>query len=503
MDDYVRVCPLVNPIGDCSFEVIKIERPTLLHAIVFAASPGLLSDQMQEDVGQSILHTLAHKSIAEGEKSMEILQALLIAVAWFRSPAKHKHLAAAQLITIAEGMAIDIGIANPAIARFSFGTLSQAEDIGTVEAAATYIVCHLLSTVLSDLTRRPPRTSWSAYHDTCLLFLAASQSTSPTYSWLLQYCRSERLCARILSELDLNDCTMVHEISNQTFQQRLQHCSVLISEWKILLPSTLYIPDLLIWEHVATAYMYETLLHTSTNKQSFAAPFLAERIAALDFPRPAIREEHIASLLGLRSALHTIVELYTCMDTAKIMALPALSYTARALYALYMLVKLYVATTASGNTYGSVIAAESLQVDAYLEKMISLWKRLVLVDARSGPARVTSGAPMLKEYYLNYLASNPGLGPSPTAGPLTTTTSISENGLIVDTNMMAAGVFDYDAIDWSLYYPLPADNDKFLFDEVQTAGLQSAFLPDATDPVNSTSQSLGSTKYTSLYASAT
>jgi hypothetical protein len=437
---------------------------------------------MQEDVSQAILHTLAHKSIAEGEKSMEILQALLIIVAWFRSPAKHKHLAATQLIAIAEGMAIDIGIANPTTSRFSLTASTHDEDIGTVEAAATFLVCHLLSTVLSDLSRRTLQNPWSTYHDTCLLFLTAHQSTSTSYRWLNQYCRSERLCSRILSELDLSDCTRVHEISDQAFQQRLQHCSVLISEWKILLPSTLRVPDLLMWEHVATAYMYETLLHTSTNKQSFTAPFLPERIAALDFPRPIIREEHITSLLGLRSALHTIIDLYTCMDATKIIALPVLLYTARALYALFMLLKLYVATTAPGNTYGSIIAPESLQLEAYFEKMISLWKRLALVDPRSGPARVTSAARMLKEYYLNYVGSNPGIASS-TAATLAMNTPGFESGIDVNDSMMTmtADLFDYDAIDWSLYYPLPIDDGELLFDEAGPADLQGVSIPDAID----------------------
>jgi hypothetical protein len=433
---------------------------------------------MQEDVGLTILHLLAHKSIAEGEKSMEILQALLIATAWFRSPAKHKHLAAAQLIAIAEGMAIDIGIASPATTRFSLTTSSHDEDIGIVEASATYVVCHLLSTLLSDLSRRIVRNAWSTYHDTCLLFLTAHQSTSPIYSWLIHYCRSERLCARILGELELSDSAIVNEVSDHTFQQRLQHCNLLISEWKILLPSTLYIPDLLMWEHVATAYMHETLLHTSTNKQSFAAPFLPERIAALDFPRPLIREEHISSLLALRSALHTIVDLYTSMDTTKIMALPVLSYTARALYALYMLLKLYVATTAPGNTYGNVIAPESLQMESYFEKMTSLWKRLILVDARSGPARVSSAAGILREYYLNYLGANPGLESSAVV-PLAMTTSVLGAESNVDINMMGADLFDFEAIDWSLYYPLPIDDGELLFDNAETADLRDVFRPDA------------------------
>lgn len=481
MEDYVRVCPLVNPTGDCSFKAMRIERPILLHAIVFAACPGLLPDQMQENVSQALLHTLAHKSIAEGEKSMEILQALLIVTAWYRLPAKHKHLAAAQLIAIAEGMAMDLGIANPGTARFSMTTSTHDENIDTVEAAATYIVCHLLSTLLSDLSRRTPRNPWSTYHDTCLLFLTSSQSTSPTYSWLIHYCRSERLCARISGELELSDSAKVHEISDHTFQQRLQHCSVLISEWKILLPSTLYIPDLLMWEHVATAYMYETLLHTATNKQSFAAPFTPERIAALDFPRPIIREEHIPSLIALRSALHTIIDLYTSMDTTKIMALPVLAFTARALYALFMLVKLYVATTAPGNTYGSVIPPDSLQLEAYLEKVISLWNRLAPVDPRSGPARVTSAARMLKEYYLNYVGSSPGLASS-TAAPLVMTTAGFGNGIDVNDSMMtmAADLFDYDAIDWSLYYPLPIDDGELLFDEAGAADLQGVSIPDAS-----------------------
>jgi hypothetical protein len=465
---------------------MRANRPILLHAIIFAASPGLLFDQMQEDIGQALLHTLSHRSIVEGEKSIEIMQALLITTAWFRSPAKHKHLAAAQLIAIAEGMAIDIGIADPASARFSMAITAHGQDISTVEAAATFLVCHLMSTLLADLSRRATRTPWSAYHDTCLMFLHASGSTLPTYRWLIHYCRSERLCAQILKEIGLNDSTKVYDISDRDFQQQVQHCNVMISEWKILLPSTLYVPEILIWEHVATAYLHETLLHTTTNQQSFAAPFIADRLTALDFPRPVIREDHITSLFALRSALHNIIDLYAHMDTNKVMALPVLSYTSRALYALYMLLKLYVATTAPGNTYGSVLAPESLQLDTYCDKIMSLWKRLSQVDPRSGPARVTSAAVTLREYYINYLVSNPTIQ-SRTSFPSAATEMPVGDGVPAENMNMSTNSFDYDAIDWSLYFPLPLDDGDFFaneMDSIMTQGLMMPGISERNDLIN-------------------
>jgi hypothetical protein len=167
------------------------------------------------------------------------------------------------------------------------------------------------------------------------------------------------------------------------------------------------------------------------------------------------------------------------------MALPVLSYTSRALYALYMLLKLYVATTAPGNTYGSVLAPESLQLDTYCDKLISLWKRLSQVDPRSGPARVTSAAITLRDYYINYLVSDPTIQSS-TSFQSAATMPIGDSIPAENMNMLTNS-FDYDAIDWSLYFPLPTDDgDLFAndMDPIMTQGFMMPSVSEQNDLIN-------------------
>jgi hypothetical protein len=59
------------------------------------------------------------------------------------------------------------------------------------------------------------------------------------------------------------------------------------------------------------------------------------------------------------------------------------------------------------------------------------------------------------------------------------TTSVLGAESNVDINMMGADLFDFEAIDWSLYYPLPIDDGDFLFDNAETADLRDVFRPDA------------------------
>jgi hypothetical protein len=60
------LCPIT---GDCEYEAMRKSRPLLLQAIVYAASPGLVSTNAQEELGKIIMSLFATEAIADGIKS--------------------------------------------------------------------------------------------------------------------------------------------------------------------------------------------------------------------------------------------------------------------------------------------------------------------------------------------------------------------------------------------------------------------------------------------------
>ena len=183
-----------------------------------------------------------------------------------------------------------------------------------------------------------------------------------------------------------------------------QHRNI-ITDWKTQIPPHLFNPILQFWEHVALLYAHEYVLHTTTNKQSFAAPFTAERLSVIDIPTPIVTPEHIGSSFALRDNAHAILDQFSTFDMDSVMALPPIVFLSRVAYAQWILMKLYLATTALGNTFGSFINPESLRVDECLEQMIAVNEKAQKIDPHCGNARILVAQRRLREWLFTYRAS--------------------------------------------------------------------------------------------------
>lgn len=235
---------------------------------------------------------------------------------------------------------------------------------------------------MSAVTRRPSAQAWTWHHEACLDLLQHSPKSTASDRLLCQLVLAERVCDRIATELALSDLGTALDVNDLAPKMHSLQDDIL--QFSAQIPTDLRVPKVTIWQHVMTMYLHEPVLHTVTNKPSFAAPFLAERLSHSDFPAPAVTPAHIASLFALRDAAHALLDTFCSLGAPEVMlALPTILYSARALYAMYILTKLYVAVTAVGNSYGSVFSAGDLKVDEYLRKLMNLVDRLETVDGNA------------------------------------------------------------------------------------------------------------------------
>jgi hypothetical protein len=151
-----------------------------------------------------------------------------------------------------------------------------------------------------------------------------------------------------------------------------------------------------------TMYLHEPVLHTSTNKQSFSAPFIAEKLSVTDFPKPVVTQEHLTSTAALKTASHAIIDLYTALDLQTAMALPAVQFAARVLYALYILVKIHIASTANGNTFGAFIDPDTLQIDCCIDKISAGARVIGEVDDSCGQYRILQAVTRTREWLTTF-----------------------------------------------------------------------------------------------------
>ena len=132
---------------------VRSSKPIVFLAILVAASVGMAPLNLQHYLTRLLLRSLADFIIRMGEKSMDLIQALLIATIWYRPPKRYEHMNFYQLSHIAVVMAVDIGLGKRVTASKTLqmqATKNQNRSFkhllisDSVEARRTWLGCYFM-----------------------------------------------------------------------------------------------------------------------------------------------------------------------------------------------------------------------------------------------------------------------------------------------------------------------------------------------------------------------
>jgi len=151
--DLVKFFPTVHFPAHVTVEVMRNTKPTLFLAAIAAAS-GKEGSQLYSILNTEVLSAYAHQTVIRGEKSLELVQALIITSVWYYPPGKYSQLKFYEYIHMAATMALDIGIGtNPRTFRSRRGADSDGDsppagdlDDAELEKRKTFLACYLIST---------------------------------------------------------------------------------------------------------------------------------------------------------------------------------------------------------------------------------------------------------------------------------------------------------------------------------------------------------------------
>lgn len=131
---------------------VRAQKPVLFLAILVAASVGMTDVKMQHSLCQLTLGVYADSIVRNGEKSLELVQALMVSAIWYRPPKRYEQMNFYQLTHIAAVMAIELGMGkklNPSKAlRMQSNDQARAKKhiqaSDTVEARRTWLGCYFM-----------------------------------------------------------------------------------------------------------------------------------------------------------------------------------------------------------------------------------------------------------------------------------------------------------------------------------------------------------------------
>lgn len=213
---------VVLPPGTTADE-LRRARPVLFLSIMSAASGELWT--LQSRIQKELMATFAEKVFLVGEKSLDLVQALLLSVSWYYPPEHFEELKFYQLVHMAAVMAIDIGLGRDTPPRRGplTGSLQNLQsryrrdqsDATTLESRRTWLACYYMSCNTALSLHRPILLRWTAFMDESVAVLSSPDTpgTAPTDRYFCQLVLQHKLGEDVSGQLSLEDPAHVVDVN--------------------------------------------------------------------------------------------------------------------------------------------------------------------------------------------------------------------------------------------------------------------------------------------------
>lgn len=237
---------VVFPPGTTAADVRK-SKPTLFLAILSAGASTDHAD-FQKMFTREVMQIYADRIICHGEKTLELIQALLVSTIWYWPPEHFEELNFYQLIHLAAVMAIDIGINKknkPSKGPKSMAGLwkdhawrrTALPDASSIEARRSWLSCYFLCCNAAMGLRRPNLVKWTSYMGECIEELEASPEAAPSDIVLCQWVRSQHIMEEVGTQFSMDDAFAVVSIADAKVQYALKGFERDLQRWRNQVPN--------------------------------------------------------------------------------------------------------------------------------------------------------------------------------------------------------------------------------------------------------------------------
>jgi hypothetical protein len=123
-------------------EYIRRTKPILFHTIL-AVAAGSVRPDLRPLLIDEITQIMADRVMYRGEKSVELIQALLVLVVHYQRPRQSKELNFLQIVHSAAIMALDLGLGKRSTRKGIDGTAPES-TMNEAEARRVWLGCYYL-----------------------------------------------------------------------------------------------------------------------------------------------------------------------------------------------------------------------------------------------------------------------------------------------------------------------------------------------------------------------
>lgn len=218
---------------------LRQTKPVLFLSVIAATSISVDAG-LAAVLNREMVRLYAERFFIEGEKSLELVQALLLMIVFYLPPASPLKLQLYQYTHIASTMALEIGLANKRrVSKNSDRKSSKQEPHNEVlaEQARAVLGCYHLGSSVAMKTRRPNMLQFNDWMAECLQHL--ERSPHRTDQHLAIWFQLQRITDEAMSSFGLDDTSTTSPLTESRVQAVLRWFDKQLETWRKNIPSEL------------------------------------------------------------------------------------------------------------------------------------------------------------------------------------------------------------------------------------------------------------------------
>lgn len=239
---------VVFPPGTTMGEVRR-NKPYLFLAIV-AAAVGVFNPDAQQILVNELYRTIAEQVVVKGQKSLELVQTIMVSAIWYMPPDNFEELKFYSLTHLAAVLAMELGL-NRRISesRRSFNMIREliikkpcgpAFDPEGPEARRTWVGCYYLAAQMSAALRRVHLITWQPYMDECLEILATHPDALPSDRRLKWWAKLGLIMEDAGKHFSDEDPGSITTFADSKVWYDMQMFEDRIAKWRAEIPQDIY-----------------------------------------------------------------------------------------------------------------------------------------------------------------------------------------------------------------------------------------------------------------------
>ncbi|CCX31467.1 hypothetical protein FPQ18DRAFT_340918 [Pyronema domesticum] len=446
---------------------LRKSKPTLFLAILTAAS-GKSHPDLRKALQNETVKALAERIMVNSEKSLELVQALLVTSIYYYPPDVYEELSFYVLIHLAASMALDLGMGRRArvippnwqlstnIAAQShkadttdpFSSCIQSKEAGgiaspnsllnivnnqrppyrsksknpfpdptTIESRRTLLGCFWTCSNVAVSLRRPNMLKFTNFMRESLEVLETSPLAASSDKNFCQWIRLQIISDELSVAFHLDDPSSDLTIHDPLAQQKILDFSARLQEWYRDIDPIIMTRSLEQNYYLISIYAHEIALHVDHNIEDFRPPF-TERLVREPILAPSspIPNYHLSAIYACVDSACKLLDTFNSFTTSDLSCVPVITFV-RVGYACMVLIKVSATAEIKGSRLGEKIRAADLGTERFLEQTLGTMGAAAKVEGNRTAGKFTMILYMMRGWYSKYLTE---LGEAPEGDERTT-----------------------------------------------------------------------------------